>query len=68
MIKKQDPFSYVAKYVTKENGDLHFGGTLSGVNFSKSVKSRKRCGRKEVVVSANLSSRLFHMGDPRRKR
>ncbi len=68
MSKKGDPYRYLAKYVCKEGGDLHFGGTLEGVNFSEFIKSRKAYGRKEVVVSANLDWRLFHLNNPRRKR
>jgi hypothetical protein len=68
MGKKGDPCGYVAKYVTKRGGDLHFGGTLSGVNFSESVKSRRPIGRKEIAVSANLDWRFFHMNHKRRKR
>jgi hypothetical protein len=65
---KGDPFIYLAKYVTKQGGDLHFGGTLAGVNFSEFIKSRKAYGRKEIVASANLGWQLFHMNNPRRKK
>jgi hypothetical protein len=68
MSKKDDPCSYVAKYVTKRGGDLHFGGTLWGVNFSDFAKSRRPIGRKDIVVSANLDRRLFHMNHKGRKR
>jgi hypothetical protein len=68
MANKGDPFSYVAKYVTKQGGDLHFGGTLQNVNFSEFTKSRNAYGRKQVVRSANVDSRLFHMNNPRRKK
>ena len=66
--KKGDLFMYVAKYMTKQGGDLHFGGTLAGVNFSEFIKSRKAYGRKEIVLSANLDWRLFHLNNPRRKK
>jgi hypothetical protein len=68
MSKRNDPFTYVAKYVAKEGGDLHFGGTLQHVNFSDFRKSLRRHGRKEVVHSANLDWRFFHLNDPRRKK
>jgi hypothetical protein len=66
--KKGDPFIYLAKYVTKQGGGLHFGGTHAGVKFSEFIKSRKAIGRKEIVVSANLDWQLFHLNDPRRKK
>jgi hypothetical protein len=68
MRKKSDPFDYVAKYVVKQGGDLHFGGTLKNVNFSEFLKSRKHYGRKDVAKSAHLGWRFFHLNDPRRKR
>lgn len=68
MVKRNDPFYYVAKYVAKRGGDLHFGGTLEGVNFSDHIKSRKAYGRKEIAVSVNLDWRLFHLNNPRRKK
>jgi hypothetical protein len=66
--KKSDPFGYVAKYVSKQGGDFHFGGSLGGVNFSEFVKSRNAYGRKDIVRSANLNWELFHLNNPRRKR
>jgi hypothetical protein len=68
MSKKDDPFAYVAKYVTKQGGDLHFGGTLQTVNFSEFRKSLRAYGRKLIVHSANLDWRFFHLNDPRRKK
>jgi hypothetical protein len=68
MSKNNDPFTYVAKYVTKQGGDLHFGGTLHDVNFSEFRKSISAFGRKLVVHSANLNWRFFHLNDPRRKK
>jgi hypothetical protein len=68
MGKKDNPFAYVAKYVTKQGGDLHFSGTLQNVNFSEFRKSHRRCGRKLVVRSADLNWKLFHSNDPRRKK
>ena len=68
MSKKGDPFGYVAKYVTKRGGDLHFGGTLENVNFSEFLKTRRGYGRKDVVQSAHLGWRFFHLNDPRRKK
>jgi len=68
MAEKRDPFAYVAKYITKQKGDLHFGGTLQDVNFSEFLKSLKAYGRKEIVKSPDLDSRFFHMNNPRRKK
>jgi hypothetical protein len=68
MCKKDGPFGYLAKYVTKKGGDLHFGGTLKNVNFSDFRKSIRRHGRKDIVHSANLGWRFFHLNDPRRKK
>jgi hypothetical protein len=66
--RKGDPFIYLAKYVTKQGGELHFGGTLAGVNFSEFVKSRNAYGRKEIVTSANMGRPFFHLNNPRRKK
>ena len=66
--KKDDPYGYVAKYVTKQGGDLHFGGTLAGVNFSDFRKTVRNIGRTEIVRSANLRRMYFHLNYPRRKR
>jgi len=68
MSKKQNAFDYVAKYVTKQGGGLHFGGTLQNVNFSEFRKSRQKLGRTEIVASANLSGAFFHLNFPRRKK
>jgi len=68
MSKKKDARDYCAKYVCKKGGDLHFGGTFNGVNFSKPTNSIQPFGKKDTTVSANLDWRLFHMSDPRRKR
>jgi len=68
MAKQSDPFVYLSKYVTKRGGDLHFGGTLQGVNFSEYFKSLRRIGRKEIVKSPDLDSLFFHMTNPRRKK
>jgi len=68
MSKNGDPFGYLAKYVTKRGGDLHFGGTLQNVNFSVFRKSIRRVGRKTTVQSADLGWRFFHLNDPRRKK
>ena len=65
--KNNDPFGYVAKYVTKQGGDLHFGGTLQSVNFSDYRKSHRQRGYTQVV-SANLSRPFFHLNFPRRKK
>lgn len=68
MSKENDPFSYVAKYVTKRGGDLHFGGTLENVNFSVFRKSCRKYSGKEIVQSAHLNWPFFHLNDPRRKK
>ncbi len=68
MSKKGDPFSYLAKYVAKQGGDLHFGGTLQNVNFSEYRKSHGPLGRTQIVNSANLSRSFFHLNFPRRKK
>jgi hypothetical protein len=68
MAKGQDPFTYLAKYVSKQGGDLHLGGTLEGVNFSEFLKSRQPYGRKTTAISANLPRGFFHVSDPRIRR
>jgi hypothetical protein len=68
MSKRNDPVGYVAKYVNKPGGGLHFGGTIGGVNFSKIIKSVRPYGRKKIAVSANLEHGFFHMNDPRVRR
>jgi hypothetical protein len=68
MAKHKDPFTYLAKYVTKQGGELSFGGTLLGVNFSQIKKSNKPTGKREVVTSVKLPWQLFHMNYKRRKR
>lgn len=68
MSRKVDPYGYVAKYVAKRGGDLHFGGTLKDVNFSEYRKSLRRIGRKEIVRSPDMNWRFFHLNDPERKR
>jgi hypothetical protein len=68
MALRRDPCEYLAKYVTKQGGDIHFGGTFSGVNFSEFRKSHNAYGRLEIVRSSNLSRHFFHMNNPRRKK
>ena len=68
MSKRGDPFTYVAKYIAKQGGELHFGGTLEGVNFSEFIKSRNPYGRKEIVTSASMGRTFFHLNNPRRKK
>ena len=68
MGKRDDPFTYVAKYVSKQGGDLHLGGTLGDVNFSEFRKSFQRNGGRDVALSANVQWQLFHMNYKRRKR
>jgi hypothetical protein len=67
-MRSKDAFTYVAKYVSKQGGDLHFGGTLSTVNFSEFRKSRRPYGRKQIVASPNLDWKFFHLNNPRRKK
>lgn len=68
MPEKNDPYEYLAKYVAKQGGDLHFGGTLKNVNFSDFRKSLGRIGRNEIVRSPAMEWRLFHLNNPKRKR
>jgi len=68
MSRNKDPYAYVAKYVTKQEGDLHFGGTLANVNFSEYCKSLRPVGRKEIVPSPDMDWRFFHMNYTERKR
>jgi hypothetical protein len=68
MSKNGDPYGYVAKYVAKQGGELHFFGTLQHVNFSDFRKSLRRRGRIDTVHSANLGWQFFHMNNPRRKK
>jgi hypothetical protein len=69
MSKKNDPVGYIAKYVNKQRGGLHFGGTIDGVNFSEDIRSRLRRGKpRDVTVSDNLSHDFFHLREPRVRR
>jgi hypothetical protein len=66
--KHGDPFCYLAKYVTKQGGELWFGGTLSGVNFSEITKSGEPVGKMEIAKSCELPWQMFHMNYKGRKR
>ena len=68
MTEKGDAFTYVAKYVMKQGGGIHFGGTLKNVNFSEFRASLARYGRREIVHSDDLDWRFFHLNNPRRKK
>src|SRR5438128_5760373 len=45
---------YAAKYAAKALGQLHFGGTLAGVDLSLSEEPKVAGGRRDTVLSADL--------------
>jgi hypothetical protein len=56
---------YVAKYSGRTLGEIHFGGTLAGVDLSECEKSHSAGGSRDVVVSAPLLRSNFHSCLPR---
>jgi len=59
---------YAAKYAGRTDGEIHFGGTLTGVDLSECEKSHSEGGGQDVVVSAPLLRSNFHSCLPRRHR
>ena len=56
---------YAAKYAGRSLGEIHFGGTLAGVDLSRCEQSRSVGGGRDVVESAPLPGRNFHTCLPR---
>ena len=59
---------YSAKYAGRLPGNIHFGGTLAGVDLSKCEQSMSCGAGRDVVLSAPMGKSLFHMCLPRRHR
>jgi hypothetical protein len=59
---------YAGKYAGRSLGEIHFGGTLTGVDVSSCEQSLSRGGGRDVVLSAPLSKKYFHLSLPRRHR
>ncbi|HEV2177315.1 MAG TPA: hypothetical protein VGW33_08955 [Terriglobia bacterium] len=53
---------YAAKYAAKALGQLHFGGTLGGVDLSVSEEPKAAGGRRDTVLSADLPRAFFRLG------
>ena len=59
---------YAAKCAGRSDGQIHFGGTLAGVDLSNWQVRPARGGGRDVAVSVPLPKRFFHMTVPRRHR
>jgi hypothetical protein len=59
---------YLAKYSGRTLGEIHFGGTLAGVDLSQCEKSLSEGGGRDVTVSVPLPKSFFHMCLTRRHR
>jgi hypothetical protein len=59
---------YAAKYAGRSLGEIHFGGTLAGIDLSKCEESSVGGGGQDVAVSVPLPKIHFHMCLPRRHR
>jgi hypothetical protein len=59
---------YAAKYEGRSPGEIHFGGTLAGVDLSRCEESRSRGGGHDVAVSVALPKPHFRMTLSRRHR
>jgi hypothetical protein len=51
---------YAAKYEAKQLGEIHFGGTLAGVNLSKSLASTLPCPGGFFSIGAGTSKVFPH--------
>ena len=56
---------YAAKYAGRTLGEIHFGGTLAGINLSKREESSVEGGGRDVAVSVPLPRSYFHLCLPR---
>jgi hypothetical protein len=56
---------YAAKYEGRRSGQIHFGGTLAGVDLSRCEESRSQGGGHDVAVSVTLPKLHFRMILPR---
>lgn len=59
---------YTAKYEGREPGEIHFGGTLAGIDLATCEQSRSEGGGHDVAVSVPLPRSYFHLCLPRRHR
>jgi len=59
---------YAAKYAGRSLGEIHFGGTLAGIDLSNWHVCPAEGGGRDVVVSVPLPKQFFHMTLPRRHR
>jgi len=59
---------YSAKYEGRFPGQIHFGGTLGGIDLSMCVESSVEGGGQDVAVSEPLPKDHYHMCLPRRHR
>jgi hypothetical protein len=56
---------YAAKYAGRTLGEIHFGGTLAGIDLSKCEESSAVGGGHDVAVSVALPKLHFRMTSPR---
>ena len=56
---------YTAKYEGRSSGEIHFGGTLAGVDLSRCEETRSQGGGQDVAVSVALPKLHFRMILPR---
>jgi hypothetical protein len=56
---------YAAKYAGKTLGEIHFGGTLAGIDLAACEQSRSQGGAHDVAVSVALPKPHFRMTLPR---
>ena len=59
---------YAAKYAGRPDGEIHFGGTLAGIDLSKCEESVVGGGGQDVAVSVLLPRDHFHLTLARRHR
>jgi hypothetical protein len=52
---------YTAKYAGRFNGEIHYGGTLKGVDLSRCVQSRSQGGGQDMAISVPLTKDYFRM-------
>jgi len=56
---------YAAKYEGRLSGQIHFGGTLAGVDLSRCERSRSQGGGQDVVISPAFPKSAYHSCFPR---
>ena len=59
---------YASKHAGRSLGEIHFGGTLAGIDLSNWHVCPAEGGGRDVVVSVPLPKQFFHMTLPRRHR